>query len=222
MCASFLFWFRFFSARNYRPKGNVQPVSPTGKTRFFVTYSTDRVIRMFYYIVGIQLSKGEKISIANKQASNSFLLAFWIVVVFIRQIYLVTSSLSKHERNSYRKFFIGKKSNMRRSVSSLRRESKIRRAAEYFRRTSRVPSPDEKLCRTLDSTSQTKGFYQEKLRMQVFSLWIIDEYWESQIIDQTKLLNLTDHSAHINCEIWPSLETFFSVCRRHFIATNFY
>ena len=172
--------------------------------------------------VGIQLSKGEKISIANKQASNSFLLAFWIVVVFIRQIYLVTSSLSKHERNSYRKFFIGNKSNIRRSVSSLRRESKIRRAAEYFRRTSRVPSPDEKLCRTLDSTSQTKGFYQGKLRMQVFSLWVIDEYWESQIIDQTKLLNLTDHSAHINCEIWPSLETFFSACRRHFIATNFY
>ena len=72
MCASFLFWFRFFSARNYWPKGNVQPLSPTGKTRFFVTYSRDRVIRMFYYIVGIQLSKGEKISIANKQASNSF------------------------------------------------------------------------------------------------------------------------------------------------------
>ena len=53
----------------------MQPVSPTGKTRFFVTYSTDRE-RKFYYIVGIQLSKGEKISIANKQASNSFLLAF--------------------------------------------------------------------------------------------------------------------------------------------------
>ena len=106
------------------PQGNVQPVSPTGKIRFFVTYSTDRVIGGFNYIVGIQLSKGEKISIANKQASNSFWLAFWIVVVFIRQIYLVTNSLSKHERNSYRKFFIGKKSNMRRSVSSLRRESK--------------------------------------------------------------------------------------------------
>ena len=68
------------------------------------------------------------------------------------------------------RFFFGNKSNIRRSVSSLRRESKIRRAAEYFRRTSRVPSPDEKLCRTLDSTSQTKGFYQEKLRMQLFSL----------------------------------------------------
>ena len=54
----------------------MQPVSPTGKTRFFVTYSTDRVIGRFYYIVGIQLSKEEKISIANKQASNSFLLAF--------------------------------------------------------------------------------------------------------------------------------------------------
>ena len=54
----------------------MQPVSLTGKTRFFVTYSTDRVIGRFYYIVGIQLSKGEKISIANKQASNSFLLAF--------------------------------------------------------------------------------------------------------------------------------------------------
>ena len=143
----------------------MKPVSPTGKTRFFV-----RVIRMFYYIVGIQLSKGEKISIANKQASNSFLLAFWIVVVFIRQRYLVTSSLSKHERNSYRKFFIGKKSNMRRSVSSLRRESKIRRAAEYFWRSSRVSSPDETLCRTLDSTSQTKGFYQ-KLRMQKWTVF---------------------------------------------------
>ena len=165
------FGFDFFLLGIIGPKGNVQPVSPTGKTRFFVTYSTDRVIRMFYYIVGIQLSKGEKISIANKQASNSFLLAFWIVVVFIRQIYLVTSSLSKHERNSYRKFFIGKKSNMRRSVSSLRRESKIRRAAEYFRRTSRVPSPDEKLCRTLDTTSQTKGFYQKKLRMQKWTVF---------------------------------------------------
>ena len=149
----------------------MQPVSPTGKTRFFVTYSTDRVIGRFYYIVGIQLSKGEKISIANKKNSNSFLLAFWIVVVFIRQIYLVTSSLSKHERNSYRKFFIGNKSNIRRSVSSLRRESKIRRAAEYFRRTSRVPSPDETLCRTLDTTSQTKGFYQKKLRMQKWTVF---------------------------------------------------
>ena len=47
-------------------------LSPTGKTRFFVTYSTDRVIGRFYYIVGIQLSKGEKIFIENKQASNSF------------------------------------------------------------------------------------------------------------------------------------------------------
>ena len=70
------FGFDFFLLGIIGPKGNVQPVSPTGKTRFFVTYSTDRVIRMFYYIVGIQLSKGEKISIANKQASNSFLLAF--------------------------------------------------------------------------------------------------------------------------------------------------
>ena len=53
----------------------------------------------------------------------------------------------------------------------------MRRAAEYFRRTSRVPSPDEKLCRTLDTTSQTKGFYQEKLRMQKWTVFhVISKY----------------------------------------------
>ena len=59
---------------------------------------------------------------------------------------------------------------MRRNVSSpdetLRRESKIRRAAEYFCRTSRVSLPDKTLCRMLDITSQTKGFCQEKSKMQ--------------------------------------------------------
>ena len=54
----------------------MQPVSPTGKTRFFVTYSTDRVIGRFYYIVGIQLSKGEKISIANKKKFKFFFIGF--------------------------------------------------------------------------------------------------------------------------------------------------
>ena len=64
---------------------------------------------------------------------------------------------------------------MRRSISSpdetLRRESKIRRTAEYLWRTSRVSSPDETLCRTLDSTSQMKGFYKEKSRMQKWTVF---------------------------------------------------
>ena len=93
----------------------------------------------------------------------------------------------------------------------------------------------ETLCRMLDITSQRKWFYQEKLRMQKWAVFhLISKHslninflciffmnywwvWESQIIDQTKLLNLNDHSAHINCEIWPSLETFFSACRRQFL-----